>query len=276
MARGRPPKRTTKDATRKQIRDKLHYMSETAELPFDASSLSFEERRLLVVMADPRRHVEKTTISQLCEDAGISYSAYRRAVSNPEFNTALNGIVTSTIKQAILPMVRAGVQFAMDGSFKHWEALMKLGGQLDTADDKEIVIRFASSHAAAAPIEAEYTIDDDSPPIEAAPPLNAAHDAASAHTHATDARPPRVCVPDAPPAPSYTPITIFSPNVDEQVCGDPREISRSENFFHEYSDKQVCGDSTANGDDGIPQSTANDFDGISTADVTTADDNDTG
>lgn len=153
--RGRPPKRPIKDATKKQLRDKLHYINENAEEAFDASRLSFVERRLLVVMADPRQAVERWTITQTCEAAGIGYAAYKAAMANPEFVSALNSVVKNMIRQAVLPLVRAGVQFAMDGSFRHWEALLRMGGQIDAeSEENEIVIRFAGA-AAPTVIEAE-------------------------------------------------------------------------------------------------------------------------
>lgn len=136
------------EATKKQIRDKIHYLNEGAEMPFDASKLSFNERRLLVVLSDPRQHVEKWTIAQVCEAAGISYGAYRSAIANPDFIAAQNSVVQAAIKQAVLPLVRAGVKYAMEGSYRHWEALMKLGGTIETENsDKEIVIRFAGAQA---------------------------------------------------------------------------------------------------------------------------------
>lgn len=135
-----------KAASKKQIRDRLDYLKDAAETPFDASKLTFNERRLLVVLSDPRLNVEKWTIGQVCETAGIGYSAYRSAISNPDFQAALNGIVQASLKQAVLPLVRAGVKYAMEGSFRHWEALMKLAGTIEPQDtDKEIVIRFAGA-----------------------------------------------------------------------------------------------------------------------------------
>lgn len=163
MARGRPPKHSVRDASRKQIRDKLHYMQETSDdHTFDASNLTFEQRRLLVVLADPSSQLEKRTISQVCEKAGISPATYRKAMDTPEFTAALNSIVQATIKQAVLPLVRSGLQFAMEGSYRHWEALMKMAGQIDQNDvDKEITIRFASAAHPPVVIEAEIKPADD-------------------------------------------------------------------------------------------------------------------
>lgn len=148
MARGRPPKRQLGEATHKQIRDKLHYMNENAIEAVDASALSFHERKLLLVLADPINNVEKRGVGEICEAAGVSYTAYRHAMKNPEFTAALNTVVQNTIKQAVLPLVRAGVKYAMEGSFRHWETLLKMGGQIDAdTEENEIVIRFAGAAA---------------------------------------------------------------------------------------------------------------------------------
>lgn len=161
MARGRPKKRKpAADATSKQIRDRIHYISESTETDFDASSLTLNERRLLVTMADPRINVEGWTIKQVCEHAGVTYDAYRKAMANPDYTAAMNSVVQATIKQSVLPLIRAGVKFAMEGSFRHWEALMKMGGQIEQGDsDKDIVIRFASP---AAPL----IIDAETSPVD--------------------------------------------------------------------------------------------------------------
>lgn len=144
MPRGRKAV-PTKEATKRQVRDRLNHVNELAELPFDASKLSFPERKLLVVLADPTYAMERMTVGKVCAAAGVSYGVYRNAMANPDFLAAQTSILQSTIKQAILPLVRAGVKFAMEGSYRHWEALMKMAGNLEAQPDSEIIIRFASA-----------------------------------------------------------------------------------------------------------------------------------
>lgn len=102
----------------------------------DLYGLTPERVRLLEVMAEPTT-LRKRKIVDICKEAGVSRQTYYSAVADPEFQELLKKMTKQLVSPHLPQLINAYVKYALGGSVKHGDALLKMSGLLE---DKPIVI----------------------------------------------------------------------------------------------------------------------------------------
>lgn len=122
------------------------------ELPIATDKkLTGAEFRLLTVLASPENRMK--TVTEICQLADIHRDTYYNAFKRPHFIEANNQLAIALVRQAATPLVHAGLNAAMQGSYQHWKVLMEMAQlydpkrlSLETDETGEVTIRFADPH----------------------------------------------------------------------------------------------------------------------------------
>ena len=95
----------------------------------EEKKLSNGQERLLTVMINPENVFK--TVTEVCKLADISRTSYYKIMAKPKFVKRLEQEGYNIVKSALLPVVNTFKKEAINGSYKHGEAILKMGGMLE-------------------------------------------------------------------------------------------------------------------------------------------------